>query len=693
MQASFRTAPLALVALTLIACPGPAPEGNLDGGSGGGSPGEPPSIIAINPTEGPIKGGTTVLISGDRFQPGVRVFFGGAEVDPAKVNVPSTRRISAEAPAVGAPGSVSVKVVNPDGQATTLLGAFIYRGATAGISEAKLLGEPLVVDSTGTTAFLHTVHADVEVAGLTGGDGAGVGVQAQVGWAEHSPSLDLSAFQWVDAVWEGDVDGKAEGDKERDRYQGQLSLPGATGGEVKVYAVAARFTVDGGQKWVVADFDGSSNGTELTQLQRVELSRNTIDWCKLGGQVIEAPLSVDLEEGDVGPMIYAQLYEPGVTDKPGGGPGIVAELGYGPRDSDPAGGGWSWSAATFNVDTGNGSNDEYHAALPNPGAGLYSFAYRAQVGGGAWRYCDANGSGADTQFEIAQAGKLTVTSISTEPACKLLRVTSPGSVAPLTTVASGAAVEVQGRVVLPGVTDRPGPAAALLAQVGVGSLSVNASTDPNWGWKTATFQSDESFTGGELFAATFAPAYQGNRAVSFRYSTNSGQSWTYCDLDGSQNGYAQAQQAPLTVGNTDDINYCKLQWPLTLTQAANATTPTILYGQVFEAGITGTAGIDPAVAFDAEWGWGKKNDDPGLGWTWAPAQFNDAATGGNNEFMANLTGVPAGTWSYAFRFRRSGNHAWCYGDLDGNGADAGLNGFTEKQGDGSENLGQATITP
>ncbi|MGA9520856.1 MAG: IPT/TIG domain-containing protein [Myxococcaceae bacterium] len=693
MQVPFTIAPLALVALTLVACPGPTPDGTPDGGTDGGGGGEPPSIIAINPTEGPIEGGTTVLISGDRFLPGARVFFGGAEVDPADVNVPSTRRISAKTPPVGAPGSVSVKVVNPDGLAATLLGAFIYRGATSGIGEAKLLGEPLVVDSSGTAALLHTVRADVEVPGITGGDGAGLGVKAQIGWAEHSPSLDLSAFQWVDAAWESDVDGPTEGDRARDRYQGQLSLPGAAGGEVKVYVVAARFTVDGGQKWVVADFDGSSNGAELTQLQRVELSRNTIDWCKLGGQSNEAPPSVNLEEGDTGPAIYAQLYEAGVTDAANAGSGIAAELGYGPRDSDPAAGGWAWTPATFNVDTGNGSNDEYQAVLPNPGAGSYSFVYRVQVGGGAWRYCDANGTGADSQFEIAQAGKLTVTSISTVPACKLLRVTTPGSVSPLTSVASGAAVEVQGRVVLPGVTDRAGPAAGLLAQVGVGSLGVNASTGPNWGWKTATYQSDESFTGGELFAAAFAPAYIGNRSVSFRYSTNNGQSWTYCDLDGSQNGYSQAQQAPLTVGNTDDINYCKLQWPPTLTRAVNATTPTLLYGQVFEAGITGTAGVDPAVALDAEWGWGRKNEDPGLGWTWAPAQFNAAATGGNNEFMANLTGVPEGSWSYTFRFRRSGNHAWCYGDLDGNGADPGLNGFTEKQGDGSENLGQATITP
>ncbi len=693
MHAPSKITPLALVLfLSLVACPEPPQNGGPDGGSDAGTNGEPPAILSISPTEGPVEGGTRVLISGERFEQGARVFFGGVEVDQAEVSVPSARRISAKAPQAGAPGSVSVKVVNPDGQATALLGAFTYRGASAGIAEARLHGDPVVRDSSGTSTFMHTVRSDVEVPGLTQIDGPALGVRAQVGWAEHSTSLELSALQWAEAGFEADVDGKTTGDHARDRYQGQVALPGATGGEVRVYAVAVRFSIDGGQTWVVADLDGSSNGATVAQLQRIELSRNRIDWCKLGGQTIEAPQSVSLEEGEIGPTIYAQLYEAGVTDAANAGSGIVAELGYGTRDSDPAAGGWTWTAAHFNVDTGSGANDEYKAVLPNPGAGAYAFAYRVQVGGGAWTYCDANGTGADSPFEMAQAGTLTVTSVATSPQCRLMRVTAPGSTAPLTTVASGAPVEALARVVIPGVTNPAGAASGVKVQVGVGSQGVNAAGDPNWGWKAATFDSDETVTGGELYRASFSPAYSGSRAVSIRYSTDNGQTWTYCDLDGSQNGYAESQQATLAVGTAEDIDYCVLQWPPTLPEPMSNPPSWMMYGRVYEAGVTDNANTDPAVAFDVEWGWGKKAEDPGLAWTWARAQYN-VAVGNDDEFQAEFTGVPSGTWSYAFRFRKSGATSWCYADLDGNGANSGLTGFNGEKADASENLGQATLTP
>ncbi len=106
--------------------------------------------------------------------------------------------------------------------------------------------------------------------------------------------------------------------------------------------------------------------------------------------------------------VYGQVWIDGVTKMPGATEGLVAQLGYGPDGSDPAGNNnWQWVAAAFNIDTGN--NDEFVAGLLPEALGTFDYAYRySTTGGRDWVYADldaiANG------YSAAGAGSLTVNS-------------------------------------------------------------------------------------------------------------------------------------------------------------------------------------------------------------------------------------------------------------------------------------------
>lgn len=92
----------------------------------------PPEPQSMSPTEGPETGGTTVRISGDKFdmKKGVIVTFDGEA--GTNVNVPSKTEITAVTPAGTAGQSAEVVIINnskPD-QPVTLGQVFVYTDAT-----------------------------------------------------------------------------------------------------------------------------------------------------------------------------------------------------------------------------------------------------------------------------------------------------------------------------------------------------------------------------------------------------------------------------------------------------------------------------------------------------------------------------------------------------------------------------------
>ena len=113
-----------------------------------------------------------------------------------------------------------------------------------------------------------------------------------------------------------------------------------------------------------------------------------IDWCNL-----QWPPNGSINIGD--PFTaYAQVYEAGVTDSPGPGPGINAYIGFSSTDTDPAT--WTdWVPATYNLDFNN--NDEWMAdigaAIPGPGTWYYASRFNLNGGPDAYGGYNAGGGG------------------------------------------------------------------------------------------------------------------------------------------------------------------------------------------------------------------------------------------------------------------------------------------------------------
>jgi PKD repeat protein len=105
-----------------------------------------PAVTGITPIKGSSSGGTPVSISGTGFQAGAAVSFGGAAA--TGVTVSGGTLITATAPAHAA-GAVSVTVTNPDGQSSTLAGAYTYMDPPV-ITFAKAGGSPFVLTLNGS---------------------------------------------------------------------------------------------------------------------------------------------------------------------------------------------------------------------------------------------------------------------------------------------------------------------------------------------------------------------------------------------------------------------------------------------------------------------------------------------------------------------------------------------------------------
>ncbi|MBW1811381.1 MAG: IPT/TIG domain-containing protein, partial [Deltaproteobacteria bacterium] len=105
------------------------PDGNADGTDGIGDPGPEPILISIDPAQGPLAGGTPLVLSGSGFIQGASVRFGAAVA--AGANVLSSSTIEVSSPP-GSAGWVTVRVTNPNGLYFDLVDGFFYLAPLAG---------------------------------------------------------------------------------------------------------------------------------------------------------------------------------------------------------------------------------------------------------------------------------------------------------------------------------------------------------------------------------------------------------------------------------------------------------------------------------------------------------------------------------------------------------------------------------
>jgi glycosidase len=97
------------------------------------------------------------------------------------------------------------------------------------------------------------IYGQIWVDGVTNASGQVAGILAQVGYGADGSDPATTVWNWWDAAFNADIGNN-------DEYRGTL-LPEAAGN----FDYAYRYSTDGGNSWVYADLDGSSNGYQTTQ--------------------------------------------------------------------------------------------------------------------------------------------------------------------------------------------------------------------------------------------------------------------------------------------------------------------------------------------------------------------------------------------------------------------------------------------
>lgn len=133
-----------------------------------------------------------------------------------------------------------------------------------------------------------------------------------------------------------------------------------------------------------------------------------INWCSL-----EWPLEIIDKEGSAC-VVWGRVYAEGLTDLTSGpdpSSNLVAEVGYGPDESDPTMDPteWTWFPCKPNYDFEDLSNDEYEGTFTTPQVGAYDFSYRfSDDGGETWHYADSAPAGTSDGYDPSDAGHMVV---------------------------------------------------------------------------------------------------------------------------------------------------------------------------------------------------------------------------------------------------------------------------------------------
>ena len=149
----------------------------------------------------------------------------------------------------------------------------------------------------------------------------------------------------------------------------------------RIYAYSAS---SGGGTFDIEQHTATNKGVIINGSVNLILT-DDVDWCN-----VQSPANGTIFLADTF-NVYAQGWENGVTNSPGQGAGVLAWIGYSSADTDPSGGGWTWVAATYNMDVAD--NDEFVADIGAviPATGTYYYASRFQLNGGPYRYGGYNG--------------------------------------------------------------------------------------------------------------------------------------------------------------------------------------------------------------------------------------------------------------------------------------------------------------
>ncbi|MFH1532756.1 MAG: IPT/TIG domain-containing protein [Pseudomonadota bacterium] len=109
--------------------------------------------------------------------------------------------------------------------------------------------------------------------------------------------------------------------------------------------------------------------------------------------ILAGTLLFETVPGQATPFVYGDVIEAGVTLAAGQGPGLMAQVGYGPPGFDPQANPqeWQWLATVYAGDAGDA--DRYKAELYQTTPGTWAWTFRFSLDGIHWVYADATGLG------------------------------------------------------------------------------------------------------------------------------------------------------------------------------------------------------------------------------------------------------------------------------------------------------------
>lgn len=251
------------------------------------------------------------------------------------------------------------------------------------------------------------------------------------------------------------------------------------------------------------------------------------DWVNL-----QSPATQTIAEGNTF-AVYAQVYEPGLTDSAGQGADVAAWIGYSSSDTDPSGGGWTWVSASYFGDFGN--NDEYSLLFGSGIApGTYYYASRFQIGTGPYVY---GGTGGIWNFD---SGVLTVNSNLVD----YCNVQFPAT----GNIAQGNSLTVYAQVYEPGVTEAAGQGAGISGWIGYSATNTNPNSG-GWTWVAATFNV-QSGNNDEYNAAIGSSLLPGTYYYASRFQKTGSSEYRY----GGTGGFWNNDSGVLTVSTPQEIN-------------------------------------------------------------------------------------------------------------------------------------------
>jgi len=332
----------------------------------------------------------------------------------------------------------------------TLANVTLYKLNSGNCPDWCNLESPATGTITSGGAF--NVYAHVYEAGVTPGAGQGSGVRCWIGVSTQNTD-PATWTNWIEATYQGEAGNN-------DEFVANIGAGLSPG----TYYYASRFTVDGACYSYGGYNGGTWNGTSNVS-GVLTVNPNYPDWCNL-----QTPSSGPIYTGGEY-IVYARVYEAGVTNGEGQGAGISCQIGYSTSNTNPAD--WTtWVPASYNVSYGD--NDEYRANIgPLLSPGTYYYASRFTLDGVNYSYGGYNITGGgfwDASTNTSQ--QLTVN--TNYPEWCNLQWPSNGA------ITQGTSFDVYAQVWEPGVTNSPGQGTNVQGWIGFSTSNTNPATWTNW---------------------------------------------------------------------------------------------------------------------------------------------------------------------------------------------------------------------